>query len=178
MITACKKDAPIYPGDPGFIAYTGKTGTPPATGSGTGTGTNTGTNNAQLTGTWVVVNYYNLGYINTSLVSTEEKHNSADYHLDFIKIDMNDASKNALSYSGVDGSANEITTYVYNAGKGEILFAKNPFIIGINDKTTPVKITNASASSMTWTYVNPDGLQVIPGQTQYYGVKVVLLKQQ
>jgi hypothetical protein len=155
LVTACKKDAPIYPGDPDFVPYQSKAG-----------GTPSGTVDLTLlAGKWQVTATYTEIYFASNAVQSSFL---SPFNL-FRGVELNATSKNYL----FDGSFDAVDPGVFTTStSGSIVYIQlqqDPFNRSVNDK---IQITNLTASTMTWVAIDPTLLST-PGGSFKTGFKVV-----
>lgn len=166
LVTACKKDPPIYPGDPDFVAYTGIS-------SGLETGTETGNGNptaaSALNGTWEAtankVIMYDKDMKQTSI-------SDAGFPM-IAEVTINDAARSANFVGAFGITVDYKYTAAISSGVLQMIFETQPY--PILDNNVPVKITNATASSMTWMSIDPVAASE-GGVKVYYGYQTVFRK--
>lgn len=162
LATACKKDAPIYPGDPDFVPYTDiKSGLAPGNGNPTSA--------SGLNGTWEATSNKVITYDKDMKQTSIE-----DAGLPMIaEVTINDAIKTANFVGAFGITVDYKYTSAISSGVLQMIFETQPY--PILDNNVPVKITNATASAMTWMSIDPAGVSV-GGAKVYYGYQTVFRK--
>ncbi|MFD0748593.1 hypothetical protein ACFQZS_00470 [Mucilaginibacter calamicampi] len=130
---ACKKDVPLYPGDPGFVPYKGTAST---------TNTSTTIDETLLTGNWEIISTRTEVYSATNTVLTSFP---ADIN-PFISIQLNNFSKGFLAEGAV---TNPLGSYTLSKSgtKTYMQLSVDPFNRLTNEKILIVSLT---ATAMTW----------------------------
>jgi len=157
LVTACKKDPPIYPDDPDFVAYEG---------IGANGGTSSGTVDLTLlAGKWQVATTYTEVYSTSNAVQSSSL---SPFNL-YNGIELNNTAKNYL-FTGSSSIPDPGVFTTATAGSSVyIQLQQDPFARSINDK---IQITNLTANTMTWVAVDPQILST-PGGNVKTGFKVV-----
>jgi hypothetical protein len=160
LVTACVKDAPIYPDDPDFVPYQGKEGT------GGGGGTPSGTVNLTLLGgKWQVTATYSEIYSASNAV---QQSFLSPFNL-YSGVELNSTSKNYLFAGSFDAPDPGVYTTSTSGSSVYIQLQQDPFTRSVNDK---IQITNLTATTMTWVAIDPQLLST-PGGNLKTGFKVV-----
>ncbi|MGY3213436.1 hypothetical protein [Mucilaginibacter sp. HD30] len=156
LATACKKDPPIYPDDPDFVAYQSK-------GGGGGTSSVT-VDLTLLTGKWQVSTTYTEVYSTNNVVQSSLL---SPLNL-YSGVQLSNTSKNYL----FTGSSVAPDPGVFTTTTGSSVYIQlqqDPFGRSVNDK---IQIINLTANSMTWLAIDPQILST-PGGSAKNGFKVV-----
>jgi len=132
LVTACKKDAPIYPDDPDFVPYQ-------STGGGTSV---TEIDAALLTGDWEITSTHTEIYSTTNTVISSIP---ADIN-PFISIQLNNFSKGFFAETAV---VNQLGSFTLSKSgtKNYVQLSVDPFNRPSNEKILIVSLT---ANAMTW----------------------------
>ncbi len=138
VITSCKKDAPVYPGDPDFVPYQGTSG---------GSSTIVVDVN-MLTGSWEVTATYEEVY-NAS--GTTVSSNLSPFNL-FSGVELNNTGNNFLFSGSLDTPGPGTYTTSTAAAGTSLQLSADPFGRSAN---TPVQIKSLTATSMTWVAIDP-----------------------
>lgn len=141
-ISACKLDAPILPGQAGYVEVK-----PPGGGDTTGTGgITTPIDNAALTGTW------KMDLTNT-IVYTDGVPNTSDAISLFTDVQMDDAAKTTI-FDGQFTLPSDEVSYVLSTSNGKtyLQFSEDVFQRSSNG---PVQITSFTGTTMTWVALDP-----------------------
>ncbi len=159
-VSSCVKDAPIYPGDPDFVPYTGTKG-----GGNNGGGGSTGTvDETKITGKWQVSKMYTETYKDGAVQFSME----AFINL-YTGVELN-SSGNTYQFEGSFDAPFPGTYILSKQGSTVyIQLEEDPFNRSDNDK---IRITNLTDNSMTWVAIDPASTDTALGKIQA-GWKVV-----
>ena|GEM_PF-1525033 len=157
LATACKKDPPIYPNDPGFVPYKSKSANNVTQGA--------TVDISLLAGEWPVTAMYTETYTTSNVLQSSSQTLSNFYSA----VEINSNSKSYFFDAASNAPSPGFYTTATSGSNVYLQLQKDPFNRSLNDK---IQITNLTATSMTWVAIDPQVLSTASGSFKT-GFKVV-----